>query len=391
MKLNKFVRIFSRSLTRFPLASDLTITSSGKVLTAVGQGGRSSRTGYTATVFGSTGFLGRLLTSKLAKHGTITVAPFRNGTLKRQLKVNGDLGVVNFMELDIRNLKSIEDSVAKSDIVFNLIGADYNTKNFTMADVNIELTRRIAQASKDAGVSRFVHVSSYNANPDSESVFYATKGIGEQIVREIIPDSTIVRPGPMYGRNSAFLNELVKIRVLGGNVIFQKKIYPVHGMQVAELLEKIGYDDSTAGQTYELYGTQQWSKQELRAMIGHIIHIGQRGYYPAAVGWYLPAPEVVVKWLAILRQYISSQPQFNVDQLTRVHIDHQLSTGVKTFLDLGMIPEELNEYLYRYVKPYIFHESQVQNRTVYSKEDIDKLRLYVNGPKDFTLFGLPNE
>ncbi|GMF60280.1 unnamed protein product [[Candida] boidinii] len=100
-----------RTMYTHPLTSDINITKSGKTNIAIGQGGRSSRTGYTATVFGSTGFLGRFLVSKLAKHGTVTVCPYRNETAKRQLKVNGDLGVVNFVEVDIRNLESIENSV----------------------------------------------------------------------------------------------------------------------------------------------------------------------------------------------------------------------------------------------------------------------------------------
>ena len=59
-----------------------------------------------------------------------------------------------------------------------------------------------------ANVPRYIHVSSYNADPNSESVFYATKGIAEQVVRDIIPDTTIVRPAPMYGREDSLLNYL---------------------------------------------------------------------------------------------------------------------------------------------------------------------------------------
>ena len=58
------------------------------------------------------------------------------------------MGVVNFVEIDARNLQSIEDSVAHSDIVINCIGVDYDTKNFKMADVNIALAERIAEATK---------------------------------------------------------------------------------------------------------------------------------------------------------------------------------------------------------------------------------------------------
>ncbi|KAF6014006.1 hypothetical protein HII12_001507, partial [Brettanomyces bruxellensis] len=137
--------------------------------------GRSSRTGYTVSVFGGSGFLGRIITSKLAKHGTLVVAPWRNSRSMRHLKVNGDLGVVNYHEWDLRNVRSIEESVAHADVVINLVGSELNTKNFSMADANIEGSRRIAEAAKKYGVDRFIQVSSYNANPKSESEFSQPK------------------------------------------------------------------------------------------------------------------------------------------------------------------------------------------------------------------------
>lgn len=47
---------------------------------------------------------------------------------KRHLKVTGDLGRVVFMEYDLRNTASLEESVRHSDVVYNLVGLDYPTK-----------------------------------------------------------------------------------------------------------------------------------------------------------------------------------------------------------------------------------------------------------------------
>jgi NADH dehydrogenase (ubiquinone) 1 alpha subcomplex subunit 9 len=94
---------------------------------------------------------------------------------KRHLKVTGDLGRVSFMEYDLRNTQSIEESVRHSDIVFNLVGRKYPTKNFSFSEVHVEGTERIAEAVAKYDVDRFIHVSSYNANPDSPSEFFKTK------------------------------------------------------------------------------------------------------------------------------------------------------------------------------------------------------------------------
>ncbi|KAI5953158.1 hypothetical protein KGF54_002529 [Candida jiufengensis] len=341
-----------RTIYTSVLEQDINITKNGKVNLSVGPGGRSSRTGYTATVFGATGFLGRYLVSKLARHGTTTIVPYRDELKKRFLKVAGDLGVVNFVEIDARNLQSIEDSVANSDIVINCIGTDYNTKNFSMADVNIALAERIANATKKANVPRYIHVSSYNADPKSDSVFYATKGVGEQVVKDILPESTIVRPSQMFGREDNLLNYLgpnIKMWTPNKN---QKEIYPVHVLDVARGLEKIAYDDSTIGQTFELYGPEKISYQEIRQMIHGITeNYAQAGPISYNFGDYeLPLP--LAKLIAELYQFVWWKLP-NPDQMQRHIINQVIDPNAKTFADLGINDTtKLADVLFTYTKQW---------------------------------------
>ncbi len=53
-------------------------------------------------------------------------------------------------------------------------GAD-RPRNFSLEDVHVEGSERIAEAVAKYDVDRYIHVSSYNANPNSTSEFYATK------------------------------------------------------------------------------------------------------------------------------------------------------------------------------------------------------------------------
>ena len=154
--------------------SDIAITRTGKPIIRTGSG-RSSLGGNTATVFGATGFLGRYIVNRLARKGCQVVVPFREEMAKRHLKVTGDLGRVSFVEYDLRNTQSIEESVSHSDIVINLAGRNYPTKNFSLYEVNVEGTERIAEAVAKYDVDRFIQVSSYNANVNSPSEFFRTK------------------------------------------------------------------------------------------------------------------------------------------------------------------------------------------------------------------------
>jgi len=322
------------------LVSDINITRAGKTLLASGTGGRSSRTGYTATVFGASGFLGNYLTSRLANRGTITVVPYREEMKKRHLKVQGDLGVVNFVEMDIRNVQSIEDSVKHSDIVFNLMGREYPTKNFSYDDVHVEGARRVAEAVAKYNVSRLVHVSAFNADPNSTSEFNRTKGLGELAVREVIPDATIVRPSVMYGNGDKFLNKIASATRLFSANHNKETLRPVSVIDVAAALEKIGYDDSTVGKTYELYGPKEYTMAQIHAMV-------QEATQNKLLQVNLP--KQVYQFIAQLTQYIY-WPTISPDQVERMFINQVVDENAATFADLGIKPAQLEDLVLKTVR-----------------------------------------
>jgi NADH dehydrogenase (ubiquinone) 1 alpha subcomplex subunit 9 len=65
--------------------------------------------------------------------------------------------------------------VRHSDIVYNLVGKDYETRNFNFHQVHVDAAREIASICKEAGVPRLVHVSALNASEESSSAFFKSK------------------------------------------------------------------------------------------------------------------------------------------------------------------------------------------------------------------------
>ena len=111
-----------------------------------GTGGRSSFNGVVATVFGCTGFVGRYVCNRLGKSGSQMILPYRgdHGEAIR-LKVCGDLGQVLFQYTQLNDERAIRDAVKHSNVVINLIGREFETKNFTYNDVHVDGARRIAR------------------------------------------------------------------------------------------------------------------------------------------------------------------------------------------------------------------------------------------------------
>jgi NADH dehydrogenase (ubiquinone) 1 alpha subcomplex subunit 9 len=102
-------------------------------------------------------------------------------------------------------------------------------------------------------IDRFIHVSSYNASEDSPSDFFRTKvylmldlimnesliflkGWGERIVRSIFPETTIVRPAPVFGFEDRLLHKLAGVTNLFTANHMQERYWPVHVSQTHNII-----------------------------------------------------------------------------------------------------------------------------------------------------------
>ncbi|KAI7330526.1 NADH-ubiquinone oxidoreductase 40 kDa subunit [Hortaea werneckii] len=321
---------------------DIAITRTGKPIIRV-SGGRSSLGGHTATVFGATGFLGRYIVNRLARAGCTVVVPFREEMAKRHLKVSGDLGRVVFIEYDLRNTASIDESVRHSDMVFNLVGRDYPTKNFDLEDVHVEGTSRISEAVAKYDIDRFIHVSSHSVHPESPSEYFRTKYQGEQLARSIFPETTIVRPAPMFGFEDRLLHRLASAKNVLTTNSMQERFWPVHVTDVGEALEKIGYDDNTAAQTFELYGPKEYTLQEINDLVSKETLRERR---------HINVPKAVMKPVAGLLNKLLWWNVGSADEVEREHLDQFIDKNAKTFKDLDIEPGDIANFTFKYLQHY---------------------------------------
>lgn len=84
------------------------------------------------------------------------------------LKLCGDLGQVLFHPFHLRDEDSIRKCIKYSNVVINLIGRDWETRNFTFHETHVEGARRLARLCKEANVSHFIHLSSLNVGDEIE-------------------------------------------------------------------------------------------------------------------------------------------------------------------------------------------------------------------------------
>ncbi|KIJ54415.1 hypothetical protein M422DRAFT_775527 [Sphaerobolus stellatus SS14] len=332
--------VLSKQLQRRGLHDVLSYGPSYKPTIGYGPAGRSADTGHVATVFGATGFLGRYLVHKLAKEGTTVVTPYREEDLKRHLKVSGDLGQVISLEWDIRDDEQTVECLRHSDIVYNLVGRDYETKNFSFADVNVKGAERIAKLATENGVPRLVHVSHLNASLDSPSAFYRTKAEGERKVREAFPNASIVKPSIMYGYEDNFLNGFARYPIWWNLNDAQTKIRPVHVLDVAQALHNF-VDLPPQPFDYNLPGPNTYSYEQIFEMISSLT------YNPRPTELTLPKP--VAKFIARIAQY-AWWPMVCPDEVERRFLDDSDVPG--DWDKVGVEPDALELHAIKFLRQY---------------------------------------
>jgi len=319
------------------------LTLHGKPVISHGPAGRSAVTGHVATVFGCTGFLGRYVVSKLAKLGTQVIVPYRDENTKRHLRPMGDLGQIVPLELDVRNHEMIAECVRHSDIVYNLIGRDYETKNFDFTAVNKTAAEAIAGISADCGVPRLVHVSHLNAAHDSTSKFYRTKAEGEDAVKAAFPSAIIVRPSQMYGIEDKFLNSMAYWPLLWKFNKGRTVTNPIYVQDVAQGLANIARLPELDGQMLSLSGPIPFTYNELEQLISLFT------FHPVST---LPeAPRWLANYLSKISQLIW-WPSLSPDEIERRFISAPETDSSEDWAKVGVQPTEIENVALSILRRY---------------------------------------
>ncbi|GAV77389.1 NAD_binding_10 domain-containing protein, partial [Cephalotus follicularis] len=337
--------------------STLATRGAGPILRK-GTGGRSSVSGIIAAVFGATGFLGRYLVQQLAKMGTQVLVPFRGcEDSTRHLKLMGDLGQVVPMKYNPRDEDSVKAVMAKANVVINLIGREFETRNYSFEEVNHGMAQQLAMiAQEHGGIMRFIQVSCLGASLSSPSRMLRSKAAAEEAILREIPGATIMKPAVMVGTEDRILNRWAQFAKKYGFLPLigdgSTKIQPVFVFDVAASIVAALKDDGTSmGKVYELGGPEVFTTHELAEIMFETIREWPR---------YVKVPFPVAKALAMPREILLKKVPFplpnpdifNLDQIYALSTDTVVSENALTFNNLDIVPHKIKGYPIEFLISY---------------------------------------
>jgi nucleoside-diphosphate-sugar epimerase len=230
-------------------------------------------------ITGAAGFIGRHLAAQALAQGYQVRAWIHRRPL--------DLPGVETVQGDIGDRTLAEQAVTGCQAVIHAAALTSETHPGLSQSqaVNVEGTRLVVAAAEQAGITRFLLISSMSAFPENPTAYGRSKLASEDIVRASSLAWTIFRPSIVYGPAPAGLfshlahqlKKLPVIPIFGDGTAPQR---PVHVEDVANAVLTSLQQPVTIGQTYMLGGQEQLANKHFLQLVaqaqgrsGRCIHI----------------------------------------------------------------------------------------------------------------------
>jgi nucleoside-diphosphate-sugar epimerase len=195
----------------------------------------------TVALTGATGFVGRVALDRLLEAGWHV----RALTRRDQPKKTGATWVSGSLDLP----ESLANLCDGADAILHIAGVVNAPDAAGFEAGNATGTANMLAAAKEAGIRRFVHVSSLAAKHPELSMYGASKALAEKLVGTSMLEWTIIRPPGVYGPGDTEMFDMFRLAGKGWALLPPRgKVSLIHVDDLARLLVALlpAHDDATA-------------------------------------------------------------------------------------------------------------------------------------------------
>jgi uncharacterized protein YbjT (DUF2867 family) len=229
-------------------------------------------------VTGGTGFIGQHLVRQLVTQGydvRILLRPsLQSPNLPTGLPVQVAVSSLN----DVRGLRAALKGI---NAVFHLAGTETLGIRSNLEGVDIDGTKSLASAAKEAGIDRLLYLSHLGADKASAFPVLKAKAIAESLITHSGLQSTIFRTAVVYGPNDHFttlFSRIIKISPLAllipgnGSTLLQ----PIWVQDLVTCMIMALENPACANKTYQVGGGDSISFLDILGIIMDKIKIHRR-------------------------------------------------------------------------------------------------------------------
>ena len=292
-------------------------------------------------VTGSTGFVGRNIVGNLTALGHDPVLLLRNKDSAR--KLHPIEKSTKLFCAGLQDVARLEEGISGCDAVIHLVGIIREVGSNTFMNVHYRGTKNVVEASRRAGIRRFIHMSAEGTRPSAVSNYHKTKFIAEEHLKSSGLNYTIFRPSMLFGagdRNFNVLADLIRkapfIPVIGDG---EYRWQPVSVKNVAELFVLALNNSNAERKTYEVRGPDVFTFNQILDILMKILGLKKPKVH---------IPVSVARPVVHMLDRILPSPLITRDQLKMLldNYDHPVDDLLKDF-NINLIPFEkgLREYI----------------------------------------------
>lgn len=283
---------------------------------------------------GATGKLGHALAAILASSGHSYTLLTRKPSYPSS--VQGDL---------LRS-ETYSPALQGQQAVIHMAAATHSVSAVDYHRVNVLGTATLLDACRNAGVRRFIHVSTRVASPEC-GTYGESKAEGERLVRESGLDWTILRPSEVYsGGNKEAVERMITMLRNCPAVPYvndsRVRLAPVHRDDVIAAIATALDRPESIGRCYLLAGPKQYTQKELLLHLRRLFDVRTL---------LIPIPVMLLRAVSVACSLAKlKSPPFVPDQIPRM-LCQKLTDGDDAIRDLGFNPRSIEVGLMEELSP----------------------------------------
>jgi uncharacterized protein YbjT (DUF2867 family) len=259
-------------------------------------------------VTGATGFVGRALVPRLVEGGATVRVLIRPSRQSPRLPKEIPLQVAISPITDFRGVRAAMVGV---DTVIHLASAEWRGARGDLQKTDVEGTRKLIEAAKEAGVGRLIYLSHVGADKNSAFEVHKVKGQIEDLVRRSDIPYTIFRSTLLFGEEDIFANSIAMALATVPSIFLmpgdgRMLVQPLWVEDLVTCMEWSLDDLTTLNQTLTLGGPEFLTFEQMSKIIMSATRLS-RTIVPVGIPYlrigaavlesFLPRSPITTRWL----------------------------------------------------------------------------------------------